>query len=419
MYVESLFLVTFFLVLFIAAWIRIRHPFWSLQPVFHNYDVWRYCVTQPSVISTVAVTTKFINYNKVKTRNYLEASDLDVILDVIQCHFLPSDRVTYTLTAEHLRTLCSHHSSGPCWVSTYSTDHYRLLADVPSAPATAPAPAPATVINEPDVAGVLIAYPVRMVVGSASFVPIFFWDFIVMHRDTGKDVNTIRTLIQTHEANQRRLTDDIPASLFRKDVELSEGIVPLVQFTVSKFEVIKERIKRPPLLQTCTVTKVRTETMHGLLDFLYTMTTTSSRFNLCLFPDLTALEARIERNEWQVYTLQASATSILAAYFFRDTHTVHEDNGGQMECIVSVALTEDPNLFFAAWLHALYDLLQTESDDKAAVTLTMGNLGHNATLVEKYTWKYKPLSTHQSAYYVYNYVCPGMPLAPDRCWIAL
>jgi len=407
MIVEYAFLISFFSILFIAAWIRIRHPFWSIQPVFHTYDLWRYWIIKPSVISTTTqVPTKFLNRDDVKTRNFLNvsANEMASVLDVIQCHYLPSDQATYTMTAETLQTLCSHHSSGPCWMSVFLTDHFHLQqGDV--------------VVNRTDVAGVLIAYPARMVLRSSesSFQQIYYWDYIVMHRETGKDVGTIRTLIQTHEANQRQSTPDIPASLFRKDVDLSEGIVPLVQFTVSQFELVKERIQRPPLAAHCTVVQVRTETIHSLFDFLFELTSNKNMFDLCLFPDLTAWEARIERKEWHVYTLKSRDT-ILAVYVFRTTHIVYEDGGEVLECIVSASLTES-SAFFAGWLHSLYDLLQQTLPEMGR--LSIPNLGHNAKLLEIYTWKYKSISTHEAAYYLYNYICPGMPLSPTHCWIAL
>jgi len=397
---EYAFLISFFSILFIAAWIRIRHPFWSIQPVFHTYDVWRYWIMQPSVISSMQVPTKFLNHDKVKTRNFLDTSttELSAVLDVIQCHYLPSEQATFTLSSENLQTICSHHSSGPCWVSMYFTDHFHVKD--------------ATVVNSPEVAGVLIAYPVRMFLKNAGHQPIYYWDYVVMHREVGKDVGTIRTLIQTHEANQRRT--DIQVSLFRKDVDMSEGIVPLVQFTVSQFELIKDRIHRPPLAVHCTVTQVRKETINGLFDSLFDLTTNKNIFELCLFPDLTAWEARLERNEWQVYTLKSN-DDIVALYVFRTTHTAYED--GLLECIVSVSLLDDDaNLFFAGWLHALYDLLQITPEMSR---LSIPNLGHNSKLLQTYTWKYKASSTHDAAYYLYNYVCPGMPLSPHQCWIAL
>jgi hypothetical protein len=402
---EYVIVVIFFTVLIIAAWIRIRHPFWSIQPVFHTYDLWRYWVTQPGVITSVPVPpNKFLNLLRVKTRNFLDASDdeLAAILDVLQCHFLPSDGVTYTIQAQDLQTLCSHHSSGPCWVSMYMTDHFHLDQT--------------TVTNRPDVAGVLIAYPVRLTLRSqSSFQTVYYWDYIVMHREIGKDVGTIRSLIQTHQNNQSlKKEDEVVVSIFRKDVDLSEGIVPLVQFTVSHFELVKDRIQRPPLAAPCTVVQLP---MHDLLDFLFELTTTNKMFDATLFPDLTAMEARIASKLWHVYALK-SKNVILAVYIFRKTHTVYEDDGGGglLELVVSVSLTEDKNLFFAGWLHALYDLLQSDGNWGR---LSISNLAHNQKLLETYTWKYKSLSTHEAAYYLYNYVCPGMPLAPDQCWIAL
>ena len=128
-------------------------------------------------------------------------------------------------------------------------------------------------------------------------------------------------MIQTHAANQRCDYPDIPISIFRKDVDLSEGIVPLVQFTVIQFDLITSRIKRPPLPPHCTVTKIRSENVHVFMDVLYDMTKELS-FDIFILPEVTTLEARIEGNQWFVYTMQCRDT-ILAIYMFRDTNRVH------------------------------------------------------------------------------------------------
>ena len=72
--------------------------------------------------------------------------------------------------------------------------------------------------------------------------------------------------------------------------------------------------------------------------------------------------------------------------------------------------------FFAGWLHALHDILIV-----APTTgfISIPNMGHNDSIIDNLKWKYKPYSTHDAAYYLYNYVCPGMTLQPQRCWISL
>lgn len=416
--VEYVFLVTFFLVLGIAAFIRIRHPFWSVQPVFHTYDFWRYWVAYPYVISPgeAATATKFLNHRVVKTKEYLDATDEEQarILDIIQCHYLRSDRILYTLTADDLRVQCSSHVSAPSIVSLYYTDHYIQADDVSFG-----SQEKRSLTNKPDMNGVLISYPVRFAFrGLPSLETVFFWEYIVVHREKDRDPMPARTLIQTHEANQRRMYGtDLPASLFRKDVDLSEGIQPFLQFTVSRFELVPGRIGKPPLAPHCTVTRIQRDKMHVLIDFLFDMTTatalaTAVPMDVYLFPEMPALQARIESNKWLAYTMQ-SRDRLLAVYVFKNTRVQHDDDGVEMELMSAQSLTED-KAFFAGWLHAMHDILSIHPE---IGFITMSNVSHNHKIIETWKWKYGPCSTHDAAFYFYNYVCPTK--LPSQCWITL
>jgi len=393
-FLECILWVIFFFILFIFAYIRIRYPFWSLQPVFHTYDVLRRWTREPGAISTKWQSTKFWNPARVKTQSFLDLDNDDMarLLNLLQCYYVSSERVTFTIDDALLRLLCSHHVSAPCWVSFHQ---------------------PLALVDKLD--GGMIAYPVRMVTafGDPQMTSLFYWEFIV---GTSDDL-TMRSLIQTHEANQRRYSPEILASLFRKDVALSEGIVPLVSFTVTHFELVKSRIQRPPLMPHCTVTKVQPDV---LIDLLFDLT--QSPFDLLLFPDWTAWQARIEHKHWFVYSLQnVNTQDILALYVFRDSRLVYEDGGSVLECMATMSFLTpaQDKLFFAGWLHALYDILQFYGGGGDTLGLAIPNLGHNAKLIQSWTWKYQPISTYEAAFYLYNYVVPEMPLAPDKCWIVL
>jgi hypothetical protein len=405
---EYVFVATFFLVLAIAAWIRIRFPFWSLQPVFHSYDVWRYLASKPFVIQHgSALPTKYFQPNRVKTAAFLDLMEEEraALLDTIQCHYIPSEDVTYTLRMEDLTVLCSHHATAPCWVSMYRDSNILLDSDAAAAV----------------ILGAVVAYPVRFVFRNSSPIEyVYYWDVVVMHREVGeRHVDSIRTLLQTHEANQRRQSGKhISCSLFRKDVDLSEGIVPLVKFTVNRFPLAE--IKKPPLPAPYTVHRI--QHAHPLMDILYDLSKDSS-FDVLIFPELTALQARIQSNQWFVFTLQSKDT-VLALYVFRDTHMIVDDEA-VLELSISLSMSLQTQQtsqsvlpsthFFAGFLHALHDvLLITRSG-----LLDIPNMGHNMFILDTWNWKYTPQSRHDAAFYLYNMVCPGMPLRPDHCWITI
>ena len=94
------FLALFFAVLFVFAYIKIRYPFWNIQPVYHTYDYWRSWSRTPFVVYPYRpVKTKFCDVKNVKTVAYADCTpeQKKVALDLIQCYYLPTDRVLYSL----------------------------------------------------------------------------------------------------------------------------------------------------------------------------------------------------------------------------------------------------------------------------------------------------------------------------------
>jgi hypothetical protein len=390
MLIEYIFLTSFFLVLGLAAYIRIRHPFWSLQPVFHTYDFWRYWVMQPYVIesSLGRHPNKCLKLDLVQTKEFLDASDEEraAVLDLIQCKYMSSEQMTYMILNKDLHIQCTHTISAPGLVSLLKGG------------------------GGGGVDGCMISYPVRFCHRGHPMQTLFYWEYIVVRQELDA-----RILIQTHEYNQRRKHPDIPASLIRKDVNLSEGIVPVVQFQVSKFELTKS-VGKPPLAPACTVTRIRTETMHVIMDFLYDMTTRGGGMNLYVFPEMPGLQARIESNQWFVYTMQMR-DELLAVYAFKDSKIMYEGTSetatSEIELAASQMLREtDDKALFAGFLHALHDLMSTRPE---LGFITIPHMSHNQKIVETWKWKYGPCSTHAAAFYLYNFVCP----VPETAWIML
>ena len=90
------------LLLMTAAYIKIRHPFWNIQPVFHTYDYWRYLYTTPFIIrrDLIQMKQKFCDKVQVHTFPYLETTAIQrtQCIDLLRCYYIGSDRVLYTIT---------------------------------------------------------------------------------------------------------------------------------------------------------------------------------------------------------------------------------------------------------------------------------------------------------------------------------
>ena len=430
---EYFFIVFVLTTLLLFAYIRLRYPFWSMQPVFHPYDFWRSWTRNPSIIwSGYPMRTKYVDTTKVITLPYsdLVQEQKTQLVDLLQCFSIDSERVICTMNAPMIEAYLTGHNH-PAYVSFFVKDHYDVSGQILS---------PESIIAKRRPVSSMTSRPIRFFItqstnGSKSTtIPssivewtVYYWDHICSHREHRKNQET-RYTIQTHEYVQRSKNPDIPVSLFKKEEQLSEGIVPLTQYNIYTF--LLRNIGVSPLSKHCTVVRVFKENKAILSDFLFGLLhpkyTDSdqgvSPFTVCAFPEIGALNALIESELVYVYALKRG-DHILGLYFLKDGKTVYEDvegGGALLECITSISNVKmGAGLFFSGFLHALRSILHTKVKADTYKMLAFTDLGHNDQLLEKWRWKYTPIFTNPSAYYLFNGVVPGMPLPRNQCFILL
>ena len=93
-----------------------------------------------------------------------------------------------------------------------------------------------------------------------------------------------------------------------------------------------------------------------------------------------------------------------------------------IECIgsISVKNTNDEKInsvYFGGFLNSLYDIQETYNNKFKLITFF--ELANNKSLIERWKWKYTPLSITESAYYLYNAVFPFMPINSSDAFILL
>ena len=77
------------------AYIKIKYPFWNIQPVYHTYN---YLSRSPSIVYKFRpVKTKFLDLININTQIYLEQSTecRENILKLIQNYYNSTDNIVY------------------------------------------------------------------------------------------------------------------------------------------------------------------------------------------------------------------------------------------------------------------------------------------------------------------------------------
>lgn len=410
---EYLILFCFFMWLIPLLYVKIKYPFWSNQPIFHTYDILRHYYSSlqsaPYVIQNRLPPKNRYFSTKVITDKFLDISEetLCKVIDFLQSHYVESDMVLSMINREIL----TDELSGTLHPSFLSLMNEKQIDYVISDAGL--------VSKEKDVLmGCMTSRSTQLFLlhQSQSFRRIlYYWDHICTHRKESHRYLG-RNLIQSHEHYQRIHNKDIQSSIFKREGNLCEGVVPLMQYIIYTFPIV--HIKQPPL-HPYTLQKVQASNTSLLHDFLYSMTHNikQTTFSLCIFPEMDVLDNLIQKERLHIYVMSYQS-NVSAVYFLKDPHMYYHVNGNErriIECIASVKFdfVQDDGIFFAGFLHALHE---QQKQDKFEL-VTFHESSHNYMITERWKWKYHFVSSSKGAYYAYNMVVPGMPFHSSNCFV--
>ena len=390
-------------ILIIYFTIKIKYPFWNLQPVYHTYDFWRKWSSTPFIIQkSYPFQTKFCDFKNIKTREFL---DLDVntlqnLADLLVSHYIPSDQVLFTITPKHLHDYFTGQLN-PSYVSFYYEKRYSVDTTVDKGQSTT---------NElPYVNHIIGAITSRSIsifvlprtTDSTHYIkyPCYYWDYVCVHRDH-KNANIGRKLIQTHEYNQRVNNRGVLISMFKKEGDLSVGIVPLVEY--SSFTLSIPLFKLHKIPKHCFLTRINKTSFGDFNDFmLQYLKSPGKDFPFAAIPDIGVLNHLIESENLYVFMLR-KRENVLAIYFFKDGKIQHEDtNGCTLQCIGSICNMMDRELFYLGFLHSVYKITWKTHYK----ILLFESIGHNVYFTMDFI-RYcgGGFVEQKNAYYLYNFV---------------
>jgi hypothetical protein len=235
-------------------------------------------------------------------------------------------------------------------------------------------------------------------------------------------VKTIsRKLLQTHEYNQRIKNPKVLVSLIKKEIELFEGVVPLVQYSTFLFHL--RNIHFPNLPPQHEVLQITTENIDIILDFFYiqknTTETNPFSFDIMILSEIGNIVSLIKQKILYVYCLR-NGENILGMYFIKDAKMQYEKlnqediENNTLQCIGSITNCESNQVFYLGYLHGLRQII--EKNRKYRMIL-MEEIGHNCFLVNIWRKNHTPIFINDTAYYLFNMIYPRSPVSPDKCLI--
>jgi len=445
------------------AYIKIQHPFWNLQPVYHTYDFWRYFYKNPFPIHphrSENWKTKFIQPMNVTTVVYIDLTEekKKILTNLIQCYYKLSDHVFYTISDRQIDCYMSGHKH-PSYISFYVDNQYNKLLTVNT---------PSVEISQKDTdkdkenedtdknkennkdqdcIALSVLQKIEPIACMVSYPVYFFctqymtdpqplvsnhWDFISVKREYKKK-NIHRYLIQTHEYHVRKKDPSFFVSSFQKEYHSTDGIVPIVKYKNTLY--MMKNIHLYPLPIPMTVNRIYEENKDILIEWLSDkITSPSEQFhkkgiqtqthmqsNMFAFyglHDLSTLLSLIQNHQYFVYVLKEKE-KILALYFMKDTHTVYEStelndesNSNILQLLSSVKISQllSPELFAIGWMHCIKDM--NKHVHKKYMFLSVQEISHNEIICRYIENSFIKMETSIHAFYLYNYFYPASPISP-------
>ena len=407
-----IFLFSLFLFVIIFTYIKLVYPFWNTQPVFHSYDFWRYWTSTPFLIqSKYPVKTKFCNFQKITTHEYLETSETQrkEFVDILQCYYIPDESAIFMFNLETLDAYMTGHSS-PSYLSFYKEDYYTTIGN--SALIT-----DSTIIDTlKKPVGCISARSIIFTILNQPKIVCYFLDFICVKREKA-DKNLSRNLIQTHEFRQRTLSlekannQPILVSIFKKEGDLCKGIVPLVEYVTKIWKIQNESVKMLP--EHFVLIEIGKENIDLLMDFVEM---SQSKYDCFGIAEFTNLRGLLQNRVLMVYCIQ-KAKDIYAAYFFRDSRTQYEDKGALLVLSGSIHNSNSQDMFYMGFLQAIRATLKRTPIFNM---LMIENISHNTLLYERYSQtNIHSFGENIAAYYLYNYVVPKQPFSKEKIFMVV
>ena len=385
-------------IVLLFVYIRLKYKFWTLQPVFHFYDIYYWFINVGVIRKELPEKNRYVNLQKITTKSFdnIDEQTLKQLVLLIRLNYLRNNENKFEPNKENIVPYFVGHNTKTFW--TYFMEP-ELLIDNKTG----------KTIEEKKIISVITSRPLHVKINNsrkdANF-DVYYVDYLCVHRGWRKK-NIAPQMIQTHEYNQSHNNRQICVSLFKREEELT-GIIPL---TVYKTYCFNMRNWRQPdqLDARITVLTGDKQNMYYLYNFINEM---KNNWDIMIYPEISNLMELVATNNLFVKMLVIDG-NIEAVYIFRKTCTFIEKEKEIISCIASIngtiMTTSD---FIKGFKVSLWSILK---DHKNFGYLTIEDISDNTCIKNNISIRTHSLVVSPSAYFFYNFAYS--PFKPEKCLI--
>ena len=319
------------LVIFIifSALIRLKFPFWSIQPVFHIYDLKHWLLPNRIIKHSLPEINKYVKILDIETNNVKKISNEIVVKSAtfLKDNFLRHDIVDYIPKESdifnYLHTILENS-----YISLYYNPRKHNSDRV--------------------ILGMITARPMYITF-HGNTIPIYYIDNLCVH-ETKRKQGIAPYLIQTHYYNIRHLNNNINTCLFKREGNMTP-IVPLTTYDTYGYSSrdVPKQLRYPSNFKLIRITL---QTIQLFKEFFKSQ---AHKFNCIIQPELELIIHLIKNENLVIYGLLNNHL-LYSLYVFRQIPSFIKENKTStrcFECIASIDNTPYNDIFLAGFCSAI------------------------------------------------------------------
>ena len=377
----TIFIIVLMIVLMI--YVKVKHRFWSNQPVFHVYSLRNWLFPKGIIDPNLPKPNKFCDFFSVKTIKmhstennpsdkksyiYLFSPDLQKhFVKFVRNNYLQTKIVKYSPHSSNIFPYFRHHNH-PCYL-TYNIEQLNDLSTI---------------------SGYITSRPLEVWLNGINIM-VYYVDYLCVDKDKRKK-GLAPKLIQTHIYHQRRQNTAVDIILFKRETRLNL-LVPLTIYISYGFNLKYWKVPRN-LQAGYKFLRITPDNIYFCREIMQNIA--KSFFSCVIYPNSGNFLHLLETNNVIMYALLLQK-EIVAVYFFRNSCTT-VNNDKIVDCIGSICNEKNKNIFILGFHHCLFYLRKSGFG-----FVNIENISNNDFIIENILTKYTPSSVSNTAYYFYNF----------------
>ena len=383
------------LIILFLLYIRVRYRFWSLQPVFHFYDLYYWIFNVGIIRYELPQKNRYTNFNNIQTLVFEDVSKsfLKQFILLVQLNYLQNGENIFRPKETNIVPYFLGHNSKSFFSFYWEKD---LLIDNKSG----------QTIEDKKLIGVMTSRPlhVNILAKKEGQFDVYYVDYLCVNKQSRKK-GIAPQIIQTHEYNQSHSNKKISVSLFKREEELT-GIIPLTVYKTYCFNMIKWTI--PEILDArISLLTGDKQNMYYVYNFIKE---TENKWDITILPEISNLLELITSKNLFIKMLVIN-TNIEAVYIFRKTCTFIEQNKEIISCIASInGYNLSDSEFIHGFKNALWSIIKDNkknnnntNDTNYFCYLSIEDVSDNHFIINNLCKKSFPIIVSPTAYFFYNF----------------